>query len=371
MTAKTPEKATPPPAESIPASYDDVMTLRSPTKSIGLPTIRTKVKRNSAYELQKVLKAEGNYKSSLDGYYGKGTAAAYEEMKSTNAQLIKYTILAQQTARPTIAPSKGSLQYAINNLLDNTPSSILILEQSNNAIAKAYRAYVYFESQGPSARADQLMNDAIKQAFKRNKNLKNNPPFDYNSTYSYKDIEQIIFHLRHIQAAESDEIAAPCWLFSKHPKAAAAAFESGSYLSSNKYAIESCHQMIDWDELKLLETIAEDLNPTGKIDIATMRENAYKRSRLLLLDRTLSPEAATAAESWHTNLWKGLDAWAQEDLLHQKLVLPLRVAYFQSMVRLEDYFMDKGQNPKVARQLAAETLRTIIGIHLDEYASQS
>ncbi|MBK8877817.1 MAG: hypothetical protein IPN74_04505 [Haliscomenobacter sp.] len=54
--------------------------------------IRSNVKRRAAIELQKLLKAENFYKGSLDGYYGAGTATAYQTALQNNRELFKYRL---------------------------------------------------------------------------------------------------------------------------------------------------------------------------------------------------------------------------------------------------------------------------------------
>jgi hypothetical protein len=41
--------------------------------------------------------------------------------------------------------------------------------------------------------------------------------------------------------------------------------------------------------------------------------------------------------------------------------------YFQSQVRLEDYFMDKGYKPKEAKALALAALHTLVAYHMQRF----
>ena len=214
---------TPPPAETIPESYNVEMTKKAPNQvAFALPIIRTKVKRNSAFELQKILKTEGVYDSGLDGYYGKGTKLGISKILAANTQLKKYKLLAQQ--------------------------------------------------------------------FTQHEN----------------DLEN--------------------W----------------------------------WPEVKLLNAIATDLNPTGKIDPEQVANFVSSRMQLMNTSKALSAPEARIAEDWHKSFIKGIDQWAKADPLHAKLSKPLRIAYFQSMVLLEDHFMDKKIKPRAARHLSAAVLKTIV-----------
>jgi len=45
----------------------------------------------------------------------------------------------------------------------------------------------------------------------------------------------------------------------------------------------------------------------------------------------------------------------------------LRLAYCQSQVRLEDYFLDQGFKSTEARQLALAALQAIVGVPLERF----
>jgi peptidoglycan hydrolase-like protein with peptidoglycan-binding domain len=58
------------------------------------PNVSSKFKRQSAAELQRVLKEKGFYESSIDGYYGPGTTAAFQQAWASQPELQKYKVLA-------------------------------------------------------------------------------------------------------------------------------------------------------------------------------------------------------------------------------------------------------------------------------------
>lgn len=91
----------PRPAEATPSTIPAeaaVTTAKTPAITTAgatpnLPSIRGDVKRNTVTDLQGVLKAEGYYTSTLDGYYGGGTTSAYERMLKEDQQIQKYRLL--------------------------------------------------------------------------------------------------------------------------------------------------------------------------------------------------------------------------------------------------------------------------------------
>ncbi len=361
---RAPKQDTPQPKdEPMPDSYDEFSIKSGQSKEIALPAIRKNVKRNSVIELQKILKSNKSYTGSLDGLYGPGTGQGYETALKSSKAIQKYLLLSKHSEELTAKGTSSIIQHYINTLLDDTPKAVRGLETSDSPTAKAYRAYVLFRSKGSQAEIDNLMNSAIKEAF-NSKRTKNRPPFDYRSAYTYKDLNQLILHLRFIQTAFDNKTAFPCWLFQAHPKESVAAFSSGT---RRDYRIEDCGSMMDWQELNLLQVVAEDLNPSDAADGASMAQYASKRAELLLLPTALSAGQQKEAEAWHQNLWKGLDAWEKADALHGKLLHPFKITYFQSLVRLEDFYMDKGMKPKAARGLSLCMLQTIVGPHMQTY----
>lgn len=353
--------------EAIPQSYDQVVLtekavpVAAESIEIALPKIRKNVKRKSVLELQKILKKEKAYSSSLDGYYGKGTAAGWTSIKSNNQRMRKYRLLAKHQEQLTERGSEHILQHYINTLYNNPSQSIAGLENAKEAIAKAYRAYYLLVNNGNQQQIDQLMNSAIQSTFGNNKKLENKPPFDYTATYSYTNVDQLILHLSYLHGATS-EVATPAWLFQKHPTAAAEAFKPHSGMRGN-YQLANADDLFNWDELKLLQVIAEDLAPI-QLDSKTLSAAQSTRARLLLAPKIMDTSDQIHIEGWNRSLWNGLDAWAEKDPVLKRIAVPLKVTYYQSQVRLEDYFMGKGFKPKAATHLALATLKTIVNPYL-------
>ncbi len=330
---------------------------------VDLPKIRVKVKRTSAIELQKVLKAQGVYNSGLDGYYGKGTAKGYADIKKENYQIRKYLLLSEMMNEGMNTGLKSSrLQTIVNNLLSEPADANILLQAERSPLAKVYRAYVLFQDGGNTDQVNQLMNAAIKQTFK-GKKLKNAPPFDYNATYAYDNLEQLLKHLNYIHAVSQDA-EVPCWVFSQHPLEAANAFASGG----ENLRMQNCGgDFMSWEETKLLKAIASDLDPSIGTDQAKLAAYTSKRAKLFIAPQKMTSGEAADVSVWHKTLWTQMESWSAADPIHEQRVTALKVSYFQSQVRIEDYFMNKGFTYKEAKPLAMCVLQTIVGKHFANY----
>ncbi len=78
-------------------------------------------------------------------------------------------------------------------------------------------------------------------------------------------------------------------------------------------------------------------------------------------------ESPKSAKDWNSKLWKGLNAWAELDPLHGSRVNALKVAFYQSQVRIEAYFIETGMKPEKAKSLATSTLRHLVGNSLERF----
>ncbi|PHI18651.1 hypothetical protein CEQ90_16860 [Lewinellaceae bacterium SD302] len=91
------------PGNSAPNTYNGVPTTPPSTGNVvapgttlpaaNLPNIRGRFKRESATRLQTVLKEKGFYTGQVDGYYGGGTQAAYDQAFAGQHDLKKYRAL--------------------------------------------------------------------------------------------------------------------------------------------------------------------------------------------------------------------------------------------------------------------------------------
>lgn len=352
-----------PPGET-PPSYGRVEPVRV-ERNLELPAIRSRIKRRSALELQKVLKAEGYYTSTLDGYYGPGTTGAYEEAMANDATLKKYQWLAENMPIANTTGAANRLQQAINELYTD-PNASLVIEASQEPIARAYQAYLLFTTLGPANEVNTLMNQSIRAAYD-GKPLTQRPPFDYRATYAYQDLDQLIQHLHYIHAAPDIDYSVPCWLSKRHPeetsRARAAMVGFTSHLN-----LSACDPFLQWPEVQLLEAVANETTPAAQLSQEKLNEATTTRSRLYLSDTPLTASETTMVESWNQKLWDGLNQWAAADPLHANIVKALKVSYFQTQVRLEDYYMDQGFKADEAKGLALATIQTLVGLHLQRFA---
>jgi hypothetical protein len=98
-----------------------------------------------------------------------------------------------------------------------------------------------------------------------------------------------------------------------------------------------------------------------------LQEAAGRQNQLYY--RTTGPPAteATILETWQNNLFRNVDRWAGTDPLLQPTANALKMAYFQSQVRIEDHYMNQGVGETVARQLSIAALRAIAGVPLKRF----
>lgn len=376
--------------EPRPATYDEVIAVKSPPittespvspvattkvaanekkasiKTIAIPDIRSDVKRTSVLKLQEVLKTEGSYRSSLDGFFGPGTQKSLAEMMATDPEIQKYKLLTQ--AYRNNSPKASELQTIIYEMGDDVAAGVSKLKRQKSAISKAYQAYGIFALSGKNQETDKLMNRAIKESF-AGKKLKNKPPFDISAVYSYSDYKNLILHLRYIHSASGEDIGVPCWLFEKHQKETLLAFDPARELAKGDYEIQDCGNITQWESISLLETIMKEMTPDlADLDPATFATLQSKRAVLMLAPKAQSIEDYKKIDTWNTNLWNGLTKWEASDPLHSKMTTPLKVAYFQSWALLEDHFMNQGFTAKEARGLSLSILETIVEPYLGRYA---
>ncbi len=323
------------------------------------PEIRTKVKRGSALQLQKILKRLGYYSSSLDGYYGRGTAGAYEKALNELPALRKYSVLANHLDELNTAEEEKGLQYYINTLAEDPAHALAGLSASSSPLAKAYRAYWSFISKGPNTEVNDLMNAAIHEAYASPK-VPVPSRFDPAANYAYANLSQLILHLSYVHRAVGTSIAAPCWLFQRHPKEALSAFEPEGSMSQADYRIQACAGFDQWPEVRLLIAIGEDLNAMTPPAPDVLADARSRQTRYLLSPKPLSKSETAEMQARQQRLIAGLDAWATKDPLHQKIVTAFKISYYQTQVLLEDFYMDKDLNPDQAKGLALGTLDAIV-----------
>jgi len=328
-----------------------------------LPEIRGNVKRNSVIELQRVLKNSGFYQSGLDGYYGSGTTQAYEQMRTQDFTVRKYQQLIPFYQNINATQKQNALQLAIREL-PYDPNAPLVIEGDQTAIGLAYQAYLSFTGLGASTEVNQLMNDAIKAAY-LNSGVSTSV-FNYRATYAYQGLDQLLLHLFYVHAAPAVSYLLPCWVNDRHPQATKNALQQmGDYRRLLQQ--DNCGTFTSWTEIQLLQTIAMDLNPAAIAQTEALQEAAGRQNILYYQTTGLPATEATILETWQQNLFRNVDRWAGTDPLLAPTAQALKMAYFQSQVRIEDHYLDQGVSEAVARQLSIAALRAIAGVPLKRF----
>ncbi len=123
---------------------------------------------------------------------------------------------------------------------------------------------------------------------------------------------------------------------------------------------------LTWPEMAVLQTIADELAAgLDNTDLASELEG--KRSALVNATNALGTPNSREALSWEDRLWKSLDAWAEEDPLHARILTALRISYYQSQARLEAMYQQRGLSPIEARNLATGTLQNLLSAPLERF----
>ena len=119
--------------------------------------------------------------------------------------------------------------------------------------------------------------------------------------------------------------------------------------------------------MQLLQTIAYDIAPETAQLSSDRQEAQSLVSELALSSSAIAPTQATLLETWQNNLWKNINGWAAGNSYLQNTATSLRFAYFQTAVRLEDYYMNQGFEAMQARPLAIATLRAMLEVPLEKF----
>ncbi|MEO0875104.1 MAG: peptidoglycan-binding domain-containing protein [Bacteroidota bacterium] len=344
-----------------PSSLPPVQTVSAPTTP-EIPAIRGNVKRTSVTDLQRVLQAAGYYNSTLDGYYGNGTTAAYERMLQEDQNIKKYRLLVPFYALGQQA-STGAFQQAIDQLPYDANAPLMI-QGNNTATGQAYQAYLLFTSLGASQQVNQLMNSAIKRAYANTR--VSTQVFNYQATYAYQDLQQLLLHLFYVHASPTNSHTLPCWFNDRHPQETAQAFrQMGNY--SARVGRSGCDPFSQWEEVQLLQTIAFDLTPETAQLTAERQAAQSLVSELALSNTAINPTQATLLETWQNSTWRNINNWSAGNAYLQNAVNSLRFTYLQSTVRMEDYYMNRGLNAAEARSLTIATLRAMLEVPLGQF----
>jgi hypothetical protein len=116
-----------------------------------------------------------------------------------------------------------------------------------------------------------------------------------------------------------------------------------------------------WEDVRLLIGISRDLNI--KEDVSPVTDDLLSN----LPDEALSAKEALKALEWHTNTWKSLEKWSATSQYNDQVYVALKVAYYRSLVHLEEHFASKGIKGESATALSASVLKTLVGQDLEHF----
>jgi SPOR domain len=148
-------------------------------------------------------------------------------------------------------------------------------------------------------------------------------------------------------------------------KGSAAAYDKALKLNRRLVAFNEMAQKHEgfegWEDVRLLVTMARDLNVKEEAQpiIADLLSN--------LTDTPLSTKDMKTAFDWHSAMWKGMEKWSTLSQYNDQVYTALKVAYYHSLVHLEDYYATKGIKGEAATALGVSAIKTLIGEDLDGF----
>jgi hypothetical protein len=328
------------------------------------PNIVSTLKRNSVLSLQKILKSENYYAGQLTGYYNDATQVAYENALKNSSEMKPFTSKTEAKANTSIDMDR--LSSIISHLYE-VKEPLNAINKFSDPLAKAYAAYLTFLQNGPGKEVDSKMNAAIKGAFSGLTTSKSNMPFfDFKAIYSYPNLEQIILHLFYIHSAPDNNISTPCWLFNAHHNETQSALKRYQDAKVKNANIYGCDYIMDWKDISLLNNIMVYLG--GKQpDPLALSQAAEERSFFYESGQPLDAQASKSVQLWEVQIWEKLELWGKKDPINIRMLTALKIAYFQSFIRIEDHFLNKGMASMDARNMAIAVMATVMTPNLDRF----
>jgi hypothetical protein len=116
-----------------------------------------------------------------------------------------------------------------------------------------------------------------------------------------------------------------------------------------------------WEDARLLVAVCRDLNI--KEDVSPVTDDLLSN----LPDEALNAKEAQKALDWHTKMWKSLEKWSATSQYNDQIYVALKVAYYRSLVHLEEHFAAKGIKGESATALSASVLKTLVGDELEHF----
>lgn len=334
--------------------------------------------KRSVSDLQKVLKAEGYYTGAVDGSLGNGTKAALDKFKAESRRYqnaVKLTLADMQPEQNlAAAAAPGTLQASVDLIGEKPFTAEEELSRRSEPMAKVYLAYIYLADLVPTPdktnTVNNLMYDAISKIFK---SYKGQTRYDYSQKYSYDNVQQLLNHLRDMQMATYDEVAVPCWLFSKHPAEMQSAFAPYWNNSKDDYRLSpGCeNQGPRFEEIIILTQLAEELNPSDDHDggshAAERSASATELAVLFASPLALPSTEATELTEWNRRLMTGLENFAAGGKLQRKMVNTFEVAYYEALIKVEYFFLQKGLGATDAHAAALKVINRSVNLDLNSY----
>ena len=151
----------------------------------------------------------------------------------------------------------------------------------------------------------------------------------------------------------------------QYGKGSAAAYDKALKLNRRLNAFNEMAQKHEgfegWEDIRLLVTISRNLN--------VKEESQPIVSDLLnnLPDGPLSTKEMKAAFDWHSALWKGMEKWSTLSQYNDQVYTALKVAYYHSLLNLEDYYASKGVRGEAGTALAVSAIKTLISEDLEGF----
>lgn len=328
------------------------------------PNILSTLKRNSVLSLQKILKSENYYPGVLSGYYNDATKTSFENALKNLPEMKSFTSKNEVKTGASVELDK------LSSIIDQMPEikePFVAINKYSDPLAKAYSAYLTFLKNGAGKEVDLKMNAAIKGAFSGLSKLPPNMPFfDFKAVYSYPNIEQLILHLFYIHSTPDNTIPTPCWLFNAHRKETQAAVNRFNEAKVKNAAISGCDYAMDWQDFQLLNNIMVYLG--GKQpDQQELFQAAEERAFLYNSTQALDAASSKSALLWEVKVWEKLELWGKKDPINVRMLSALKIAYFQSFIRIEDHFLQKGMVGADAKNMATAVIATVMTPYLDRF----
>lgn len=116
-----------------------------------------------------------------------------------------------------------------------------------------------------------------------------------------------------------------------------------------------------WEDGRLLLTLSRELSikDNSKAIVADLFNN--------LPDEKLTEKEAATALAWHTALFKKLEVWSTTGQYNDQVYTAFKVAYYRTLVHLEDYYASKGISGEAGTAASVSVLKTLIAQDFDGF----